>query len=553
LSAAERPGLVLAALYLAVSLWGLGTAHIVGDDEAREAGIVQAITAGDWLLPRFNGDLLPDKPLLFHWLAAIPCAAVGFSELAVRLPSALAGAALVAWTARFGADILGRPAGLVGALLLATTPALLSRARLARPDALLVLRLSMALGQAFRWWRDGQRSHATAALILVGAATLDKGPVAPVLFALTLLLFLAWQRDLRRLRGFLTPAGVTAFVVLGLGWYAIALAGWGGLFVREHLLGRYVGNLLGDLPAGGAYSGRPWSYHLLFYARLLPAIALPWTPVAALALWWAWRRDRVRDAHVRFLVCWALAPLIAFTPASYKLRYYLLPSLPAVALIAAPAVVALWRRGAERRDARVALLVAGTVALGAVAACWSLAAGLFTLASSDQSRLAAVLPLVPGGGAGATVMLAVATGLVAFATARGTWRPLIGAVIAASVAWLVFGTALVDEAVNRHDSLRAFARSVAARYPPPQPLAFYGDPIRSVVVYLGRPLPTLHRPEQVAPGSGVIARAPAYRHLSAEGAAGPPLVTGAGRVGNLERARVVLAEGRPRTPVPELR
>ena len=92
----ERLGLVLAAAWLAVALHGLGGADVVGDDEAREVGIVQAIVAGDAWLPRFNGELLPDKPILSHWLAAIPVAAGGFSELAVRLPSAVAGALTVA-------------------------------------------------------------------------------------------------------------------------------------------------------------------------------------------------------------------------------------------------------------------------------------------------------------------------------------------------------------------------------------------------------------------------------------------------------------------------
>src|SRR6266581_1730036 len=255
--------LLLAAGYLVAALHGLGASDIVGDDEAREAGIVQDIAAGHWLWPRFNGELLPDKPVLYHWLAALPCAAAGFSETAVRLPSALAGAALVAWTAALGADLLGAPA------------------------------------------------------------------------------VLAWQGELRRLPRLVTAPGLAAFAVLGLGWYAAALAGWGRLFVHEHLAGRYLRNLAGGLAAGGAYSPKPLAYHLLFYAKHLPAIALPWTPFAVLALWQAWRTGGFRDPRLRFLVCWAAAPVVAFTPAEWKLRYYLLPSLPALALVTAPAVLRL--------------------------------------------------------------------------------------------------------------------------------------------------------------------------------------------------------------------
>src|SRR3989442_14557771 len=63
-SRASRGGLLLAAGYLVLALHGLGASDIVGDDEARHAGTVEAIAAGPWLWARVNGELLPAKPLL---------------------------------------------------------------------------------------------------------------------------------------------------------------------------------------------------------------------------------------------------------------------------------------------------------------------------------------------------------------------------------------------------------------------------------------------------------------------------------------------------------
>src|SRR6185369_1140276 len=144
---------------------------------------------------------------------------------------------------------LGFAPGVAAALLLATFPAFFERARVARPDMIMLALLAPALGLAFEAFRERRRAerrwNATMALALVGLATFAKGPVAPALFATTMLGFLAWQRDLRRVTDFLTPAGVAAFVVLGLGWYAIALAGWGDEFVRQHFVGRYLRNLAG--------------------------------------------------------------------------------------------------------------------------------------------------------------------------------------------------------------------------------------------------------------------------------------------------------------------
>ena len=86
---------LLAVLYLLLALNGLSQKHIVEDDEAREIAIVREIVDGKVLFPLFNETLIPDKPILSHWAAAVPTAILGFSETSVRISSALAGTAVV--------------------------------------------------------------------------------------------------------------------------------------------------------------------------------------------------------------------------------------------------------------------------------------------------------------------------------------------------------------------------------------------------------------------------------------------------------------------------
>ena len=547
-SRAERLTLLVTAVWLALALHGLGAADIVGDDEAREAGIVQDVVAGHWLWPRFNEELLPDKPILYHWLAAIPCAAAGFSEAMVRLPSALAGAALVVWTGFFGAELLGPYSGLVAATLVATTPALFHHARVARPDVLLVALLSPALGLAFRWWRHGRRRDATAALALLGTATFAKGPVAPVLFVLTLGAFLLWQGELRRLPRLVTPAGGVTFVVLGLGWYAVALAGWGERFVHEHLVGRYLRNLAGGLVTGGAYSPKPLAYHLLFHPLHLPIVALPWTPIVLLALWRARRARGYRDPRLRFLLCWALAPVVAFTPAEWKLRHYLLPAIPALALVAAPTVLRLLREPTRRLDQR-ALLVVGAAALAAIALAAAVAAGWSPrLSASDRVTVDALLAVVPGRLSGLVAAVGFVAGVLGVALALRAWAALVGVTAAAMVCWMLVGVPALEQERSRRDSLKPFARTVATLRPPPAPLAFWRDTLRPVVVYVGRHVPTLRQRNAVVPGIALIVAEPAWEALSRDGVVGFPLMMGAGRVGNLAVGRVFLLEIAPGAP-----
>jgi 4-amino-4-deoxy-L-arabinose transferase-like glycosyltransferase len=543
-------GIVLAAAWLLLALHGLGEVSIVGDDEAREVGIVQDILAGHWLWPTFNAELIPDKPTLSHWLGALSCAVFGFSETAVRLPALLAAAGTIWWTVEFGSTLLGPGAGLAAGIVLATCRAFFAHARVARPDTLMVLTLALALGFTWRWWKERSRPHATAALALLGAGVLAKGPVAPALYVATVGLFLLWQRDLRRILGLATLAGVAALLALGLGWYVLAWVGWGDEFVRQHLIGRYARNLAGGLASGGSYSPKPWYHHAFFYPQHLPAVIWPWTPFVAVALWQLWRRGGLHDPRARFLLCWVIAPIVVFTPAEWKLRYYLLPSLPPLALLTGPFLAQLVQ--APFLPLRV---TRWSVVGGAVFAVVACAAGLLylqrpdLLSQSDQLTRDALLSGL-GGSWAVAASIGLVAGIVAVAIACQAWGGTVVLVGVAGALWLAAGEPRLDAATTSRDSLAAFGREAAARFPPDRPLAFYGAEVRPVVVYVGRPIPSLERqPDHITPGGGVIAFEPAYRALADAGYLGPPLARGSGRIGNVDRAVLVLAEGVARPQV----
>ena len=77
-------------LYSILQITFLGLAAIGGSTEAREAQVVETILReGEWILPLRNG-IIPSKPPLFHWVAALLSILLGgVSEFSVRLPSHL--------------------------------------------------------------------------------------------------------------------------------------------------------------------------------------------------------------------------------------------------------------------------------------------------------------------------------------------------------------------------------------------------------------------------------------------------------------------------------
>ena len=101
----------------------LGNAPFFDKQEPREALVVWEINhSGNWILPMRNGNEIPSKPPLYHWLAALVSQAVNeLDEFTVRFPSAFFGTAGVLLTYFAGASLWGRGAGLVSAMVLATS------------------------------------------------------------------------------------------------------------------------------------------------------------------------------------------------------------------------------------------------------------------------------------------------------------------------------------------------------------------------------------------------------------------------------------------------
>ena len=71
--------------------WRLGYPSLMDPDEAHYAELTrEMLQAGNWLVPLLDGLPYIDKPVLFHWLQGAAMTLLGPTELAARLPSAIA-------------------------------------------------------------------------------------------------------------------------------------------------------------------------------------------------------------------------------------------------------------------------------------------------------------------------------------------------------------------------------------------------------------------------------------------------------------------------------
>src|SRR5256885_17269994 len=81
---------LVAAIAAFVMLTTRGGARLWDRDEPRNAGCAREMLARhDWVVLVFNGELRTHKPVLLYWCIMASYLALGVSEVAARLPSAL--------------------------------------------------------------------------------------------------------------------------------------------------------------------------------------------------------------------------------------------------------------------------------------------------------------------------------------------------------------------------------------------------------------------------------------------------------------------------------
>lgn len=309
-------------------LFALTDVGLLGPDEPRYASIGREMArSGDWITPRLWGEPWFEKPALLYWLIALGNKARLGEELAPRLPVVLVSLAFLLFFHRFLRSEFGREPALYSTIILATMAGWVAFSQLALTDLPMSALFSAAMLLGMRWGRTGDRLALTAAAALLGLAVLAKGLVPLVLAAP--LLWLARTRW----RQLLHPLPAAAFMLTAGPWYALCSMRHGAGFLAEFFWKHHVARL-GE---GVIHHPQP----VWFYAPVLLAGVFPWTPLAALLF----RRGFFDDARRRFFLLWVTFGFIFLSAVSNKLPGYLLPLLPAIAVLFGLAL-------AEAKDAR---------------------------------------------------------------------------------------------------------------------------------------------------------------------------------------------------------
>jgi 4-amino-4-deoxy-L-arabinose transferase-like glycosyltransferase len=325
--------LLLVAFCGFLFFYGLDAFGLLGADEPRYAQVAREMfERRDWITPTLQGKPWLEKPALYYWQAMLAYSVFGVSDRAARMPAAadavLMIAAIYLFLRRF------RPGSETdGALIAAGCVGTIGFARGASTDMPLAAMLAIALLGWYAWYETRKRLGLLIFYLFLALATLAKGPVAIFFAGIILLIFVAVKREWRVILESLWIPGIVVFVGGALPWFvAVQLRNpdFFRVFILEHNLGRFGQDLY--------HHRQPF----WFYLPVLLLSLMPWTIWLILAL--AERPRLIRSDREKavatqegswqvFLLVWLLVPVLFFSVSQSKLPGYILPSIPAGALL----------------------------------------------------------------------------------------------------------------------------------------------------------------------------------------------------------------------------
>ncbi|MEG4283023.1 glycosyltransferase family 39 protein [Microcoleus sp. A006_D1] len=553
----------LGAIGFVAFLWNLGNIGLVDETEPLFAEAARQMTVtGDFITPYFNGDTRFDKPPLIYWLMAVAYRTLGVNEWAVRLPSALCAIGLTClgfYTLSRskskskeegrrkkeegrgndeegrGNDEEGRgndeeakfsqspnlPIFLstpwIGAALIALNPQTIAWGRTGVSDMLLSACMCSALLAFFLGYTlEEQRSQAELSTVstsrfpnkwyltfyvLIALAILAKGPVGIVIPALIVGSFTLYLGNFRQLWREMRPvSGILIILAIALPWFILVTLANGQTYI-DSFFGYH--NFQRFTEVVNKHSA-PWYFY--FFVVLLGFA--PWSIYLPLAIartrFWQrsyWRRQPRSAQLSLFALFWFGCIFCFFTIAVTKLPSYVLPLLPAAAIL----VTLLWGdiiAGKEPENRRIKLekkpnslpksllvtyfvnIVFLLILAGATFYCYNWLGDDPAMPNFPEALQKSGLLIVGG------AIWITAAGAIALLLWQRKQRWILVANFIGLVAFIIFGLTpaynLVD--INRQLPLRELAKVVVQQKLPGEELMMIGFWKPSLVFYTQDPV-----------------------------------------------------------------
>jgi 4-amino-4-deoxy-L-arabinose transferase-like glycosyltransferase len=462
---------------------------------------VEMVESGNYLVPKYNGEVWTDKPILTYWAQAASTRVFGRSELAFRLPEIVGMAATCLLTFAIAVRLAGEVAGLWAMAIMASSLMAVMVGTLATADGVLMPFITGAM--AIYVVMAAKRLSAVATIgigLAVGVAALAKGPMGflPVV-AMAGAGLLGRKQGLGGWRMIIALFFVTAIgIAVFLAWAIPANNASGGAF-----LGRFIGReiLQRSTSAMEGHGGDFFKY-LLYYIPVIIAGFFPWTlhlPGAISAI----LGGRLGLAPARaILLGWMVSVVVLMSLAATKLPHYIVFIWPAMAVAVGAVLVAARDGRLDERDRkwlRGGVWFFGPVAFGMAAA---LVIGPWFIDVQHLKVAGAVCGII-----------LLATGLVAVRLQlKERFEASAKVLLVGTTAFMVACALLLIPAIETVKITPRLAKAICQKTGPGVPVAAYRFHEPSMFHYIGRHIDKIGEVEigawarQDAPGVLVITK-----------------------------------------------
>ena len=417
-----------------IMFFQLGSYPLLDPDEPVYAQTPrEMVAAGDMLSPRIYGDFWYDKPPMYYWLVALTSQIFGEGEFAARFPSAffaVCGAVFLYFSV---SRLFSVRVGLISALVMATSIEYFYLGKAAVTDMTLTFCLLASLLSFIE-------KRYLLFFLFSALAVVTKGPIGlffPGVIAFLYLLATGGWRELNRMS--ILP-GIVLFTAVAAPWYLLMTYFHGTAFVDTFLGFHNVTRFTSPEHTSGAV----W----YFFIPVVLVGFFPWTPILLQSVWSSLTTNRKERKLLIFFNIWAAVVFVFFSISATKLVSYILPMVPALAVITGWYLDQLWEYGKEKP--RISWTVA-TLLLGA-----GLIWGLFK--SLDA------MPFLEAGVLACSTVIFVMTALAAVFIWRGRVVAVFGVQILAMMVFVAMVTAVLMPALAPAFSSRDMAIEFSKQY-----------------------------------------------------------------------------------------
>ena len=331
-----RAFLALMLFALVCFLPGFNSIPPVDRDEPRFAqASKQMMESGDYIDIRFQDGTRYKKPVGIYWLQVASAKLTGMGEVApiwaYRVPSLLGALASVGLTFLIGMRMASVRVGFLAGLGMAAAILLGVEARLAKTDAMLlatILAIQWLLWELYDLRSGLGKWQAPIFWFVLGAGVLIKGPIILMVSGLTILFVSIQEKSIGWLRGTGWKIGIPIFLIVTLPWFIAIGIHTDWAFYLESIGKDMIGKVSSGKESHGA---PPGTYLAATIGTFWPASVF-----VILSVVWIWKARNQKA--VRFTLSWLLPSWVIFECVPTKLPHYILPMLPALAILAMLAV-----------------------------------------------------------------------------------------------------------------------------------------------------------------------------------------------------------------------